>query len=1281
MDGNPFTRVCWPLVAVVENEPLAVCDARTVEDSDWEMIKKILDEAIEETMYMKRRERHKWSWMDKQTKDDVLALSLWGSSKPDSAREQETPQIDFNSEIDHVTDTSFAFSPTRLHKLLETRTTAYLRAFGGIRGLALGLRSTLECGLGVDEDVFNDVVTAQAALEAARSGSKLTTEPLHRTQHGSHGIAQIVNLESAEQKRYRDRKRVFGENRLPKPDRKSFLQLAWMAFNDKLIFLLTASATISLALGIYEAVVGSDDTGSNLEWVESVTIIAAILVIVLVSATNDYHKNYCFEKLNRKNEERWVTVLRSGKNEKISVFDILVGDILRLEAGDIVPVDGVLWQATGLHCDESSFTGEAEAVLKTPSSDDIQDESDPFIFSGTRVVQGVGSMLVTSVGANSIHGRMQLSLRAEVQETPLQRKLGRLAKYIIIAGSCIGTLFFLIIFIRWLVQLPQLEGTPEEKGKSFLDVFMLAVTVVLIGVPEGLSLAVAVALAFATTRMLKDKNLVRLLRSCETMGNATTVCSDKTGTLTMNQMSVVAGIIGTRGFGEPSLAVRTDEDGNHLRDWPVELQPFVQSLSDETKALLRNSFALNSTAFEQVSSTGTDFVGSSTEMALLRFGRSTLGMGPLVEERQNAEVIELLPFSPDRKWMAAVIKCNGKYRLLVKGAAEIVADKCSQILQHRDHAFGKTELLPTSREDLSRIIQDYAIHLLRPIALAYCDLESWPHPSGTDVPFDFDDLSAHQLTLIGILGIRDPLRPEVVSAVKSCHAAGVVVRMVTGDNFMTAKAIATECGIYTAGGIAMDGPTFRRLTSSQLDLIVPRLQVLARSSPDDKQVLVRHLQKLGEVVAVTGDGTNDAFALKAADVGFAMGIAGTDIAKEASAIVLIDDNFASIVKALAWGRAINDAARKFIQFQFTINITAGILTIISTLAGDIDAAVFAVIQLLWLNLIMDIFAALALATDFPTQAQMERRPEPRDASIVNIRMWKMILGQSIYQLIVVFTLHYAGKNFFTDGPGSQQLQTLVFNVYMFMQVFNQSNCRRVDNRLNIFEGVHKNPWFIAVQVITIGGQVAIILKGGNAFQVQALNGAQWGWSIFFGFLTLPIGMLIRLFPDEYALAIARKLKPLAWPIIQVTRWFRQRKAAKAISKQQKEDEYDEPDEERRIRRMQWIKSRKNKRANTTSGLKELDGDNPMSSKTTRMSDSNTQSQTSKVFANKGSTGDQEPIDLMQRLEAVRYHPIEAPEGFEVHPQTSKDDPILFHQQNGKVPPSQDPGVLKYLKFA
>lgn len=849
--------------------------------------------------------------MARPVDDDIIApapragINTQGHTSQDGRNGGERFVIDFN-EGRHESR-KFAFSPDHLHKLNDARTLSALRAFGGLDGLVNGLRTNAKAGLGVDEDSLDGAVTAEAAISAAQACTPPVIQPSqHTTDVGL--VAKVLDLEplasNGQPKQYTERRDTYGDNRLPKPRERSLLQLAWLAFNDKLIFLLTASNIVSLALGIYAAVAPGNegDSGAKLEWIEGVTIAVAIIVIVFGQAINDKIRNRKFVKLNEKKQDRDVAVVRSGKTVMISVFDILVGDLVRLETGDVVPADGILVDGFAIKCDESPLTGESDLVSKTPAREvEARGEGDCFIQSGTSIEHGVGTYLVTAVGVNSIYGRIKMSLRNDVEETPLQHKLGRLAKQIILTGFVVGSIFFTVLFIRWLVQLKDFGGSPRDKGESFLDIFMLSVTVVVIGVPEGLSLAVAVALAFATTRMLKDNNLVRLLRSCETMGNATTICSDKTGTLTQNKMTVATGVVGAHHRLEPQ--------GN-----------LMGSISADVKDLFKQNVALNSTAFEKSSPGSGEFIGSSTEKALLGFGHDHLAMGPLAEERENTPQVCLFPFNADRKCMATVIRSGDQYRMLVKGAPEVILPHCSATFRSPEGGADTERMSAQTSDELSSVARGFSAEMLRPIALAHRDFESWPpvdmmqQADGNTETVEFNDVF-RGLTFAGILAIRDPLRPHVLESVRTCQNAGVFVRMVTGDAFETARAIASECGIYTAGGIALDGPTFRKLTSHQLDLILPRLQVLARSNPDDKARLVRHLKKLGQIVAVTGDGTNDAYALKAADVGFAMGISGTEVAKEASSIILMDDNFASIVKALAWGRTVNDAAKKFIQVR------------------------------------------------------------------------------------------------------------------------------------------------------------------------------------------------------------------------------------------------------------------------------------------------------------------------------------------------------------------------------
>lgn len=521
-------------------------------------------------------------------------------------------------------------------------------------------------------------------------------------------------------------------------------------------------------------------------------------------------------------------------------------------------------------------------------------------------------------------------------------------------------LFFILLF-RFIADLPNHPNVPPaEKGKEFVDILIVAVTVIVVAIPEGLPLAVTLALAFATTRMVKENNLVRVLRACETMGNATVICSDKTGTLTQNKMTVVAGTWGSdQSFSQPSES----ETGTDA----MSISEAFQQCSAPVRDLIAKSVALNSTAFEEDKDGCKEFVGSKTEVALLQLAKDYLGMD-LALERGSAEIVQLVPFDSARKCMGVVYRHPGVgYRLLVKGAAEMMVGACSSQITEIDMAketIHTNGLSDQDRQEILGTIDRYAKGSLRTIGMVYGDFASWPPKNAKKLEddqtaADFDDVF-RDMTWLGVVGIQDPLRPEVPAAIRKCHSAGVQVKMVTGDNVATATAIATSCGIKTEDGLVMEGPKFRQLSDEEMDKVIPRLQVLARSSPEDKRILVERLKALGETVAVTGDGTNDGPALRTADVGFSMGIAGTEVAKEASSIILLDDNFRSIVTAISWGRAVNDAVAKFLQFQITVNITAVTLTFVSSVYSSSNSSVLNAVQLLWVNLIMDTFAALAL---------------------------------------------------------------------------------------------------------------------------------------------------------------------------------------------------------------------------------------------------------------------------------------------------------------------------------
>ncbi|CAI7580512.1 unnamed protein product [Penicillium glandicola] len=1036
--------------------------------------------------------------------DDV---SLADALKPDPRNE-----TDFQ-----VEDNRFAFSPGQLNKMQNPKSLAAFHALGGLQGLERGLRTDLNAGLSIDEGSLEGKVEFE---DVAPSSQHISTGTPSKT------VTSASPVSSGNGSPFKDRIRVFSQNKLPARKSTGFLKLFWIAYNDKIIILLTIAAVVSLSLGIYETV----SEGSGVDWVEGVAICVAILIVTVVTAANDWQKERQFAKLNKRNDDREVKVTRSGKTAMVSIYDIMVGDILHLEAGNSIPADGILVTGYGVKCDESSATGESDQMKKTPGQEVWQQivdgkatkKLDPFLISGSKVLEGVGTYVVTSVGPYSTYGRILLSLQTPNDPTPLQVKLGKLADWIGYLGTAAAGILFFVLLFRFIADLP---NHPEQngamKGKEFVDILIVAVTVIVVAIPEGLPLAVTLALAFATTRMVKENNLVRVLRACETMGNATVICSDKTGTLTQNKMTVVAGTWGSNlGFSQ-----RTEDEDEDVKS-SMTTSAVSQQLSAPIKDLIIKSIALNSTAFEQEKDGSIDFVGSKTEVALLQLARDYMGMD-LISERGSAEIVQLIPFDSARKCMGVVYSVPGTgYRLLVKGASELMVGVCTTEIINIDISKESPEveqLSDAQKQHILEIIDNYAHKSLRTIGMVYKDFATWPPKeakNSEDPSANFEDFF-HGMTWVGVVGIQDPLRPEVPSAIRKCHSAGVQVKMVTGDNVATATAIASSCGIKTEDGLVMEGPKFRQLTNEEMDEVIPRLQVLARSSPDDKRILVERLKALGETVAVTGDGTNDGPALRTADVGFSMGIAGTEVAKEASSIILLDDNFKSIITAIAWGRAVNDAVAKFLQFQVTVNITAVVLTFVSSVYSSDNTSVLTAVQLLWVNLIMDTFAALALATDAPTEQILDRKPVPKHASLFTLTMWKMILGQAVYQLAITFMLYFAGDKILGAHLSSEpekrakELATVVFNTFVWMQIFNEFNNRRLDNKFNIFEGMLRNYWFLGINAIMVGGQIMIVFVGGQAFNVTPLTGTLWGVCIICSIACLPWAIVLRLIPDYH----------------------------------------------------------------------------------------------------------------------------------------------------------------------
>ncbi|KAI8890213.1 PMCA-type calcium-translocating P-type ATPase, partial [Backusella circina FSU 941] len=866
--------------------------------------------------------------------------------------------------------------------------------------------------------------------------------------------------------------------------------------------MLSIASIVSLAVGIWEDYSPRHPPDEpRVGWVEGTAILVAVLAVVLTNAVNDYQKEAQFKKLNAKKEDRTVKVLRGGREQQISVYDLNVGDVLMLEPGDIIPVDGLFLKGHNVACDESSATGESDTMKKHPEGH--PDGGDCFILSGSKVLEGVGRCVVIAVGENSFFGKTMMSMRGdEAEGTPLQMKLDILAEQIAKMGFAAALLMLVVLVGKYFITAALSPQFPPaaDIAAAMISIVIQAITIIVVAVPEGLPMAVTMALAFATTQMLKDNNLVRVLAACETMGNATAICSDKTGTLTQNKMTVTHGTLAEEEFDKP-------EEGKH---WAKELQ------DTDVVDLFIETVAVNSTAFEDKGENGRiEFIGSKTECALLDF---TKMIGSDYKDiRHDATVAKVYPFASKRKTMTTITETKensaktpgqSDYRMHTKGASEIVLESCKY---YTDKSGQVKDLDQAATDRFNNIISTYADKALRTIALAYRDLSNGDFGGVSD-----DEPPLENLILIGIVGIMDPLRPGVVESVAAFRHAGVFVRMITGDNLNTAKAIARNAGILTKGGLAMTGPELRSMTEEEQRKVIPRLQVLARSSPTDKTVVVTRLQEQDQVVGMTGDGTNDGPALKLADVGFSMGIAGTEVAKEASDIILMDDNFNSILKALLWGRAVNDGVRKFLTFQLTVNIAAVVLSFISSVLSENAESVLSAVQLLWVNLIMDTLAALALATEPPTDDLLDRKPISKNAHLINYRMSKMILGQAIFQIIINLLAIYLGGRIFHLGDSvheQQVLRTMVFNIFVFLQVFNEINCRRIDTSINVFKDIFDNWIFVAVQVVVVLGQFLIVTFGGIAFKTVPLTLDQWIITVLIGALSIPIGTIIRLVPD------------------------------------------------------------------------------------------------------------------------------------------------------------------------
>ncbi|KVI05843.1 Calcium-transporting P-type ATPase, N-terminal autoinhibitory domain-containing protein [Cynara cardunculus var. scolymus] len=852
-----------------------------------------------------------------------------------------------------------------------------------------------------------------------------------------------------------DRRNAFGSNTYPVKEGRSFL--VCYIFNATNFLICSCSYVMAMlsAEGLEEG------------WYDGGSITFAVLLVIFVTVILRLAVFYL--RWGILNHRAFKQITRGGRREKVSIYDVVVGDVIPLKIGDQVPADGLLIKGHSLAIDESSMTGESKIVHK--------DQKAPFLMSGCKVADGTGTMLVTSVGINTEWGLLMASISEDTgEETPLQVRLNGVATFIGIVGLAVALLVLAVLMARFFtgnsknrdgtVQFVRGQTSVSEAVDGVIKIFTAAVTIVVVAVPEGLPLAVTLTLAYSMKKMMADKAL----------------------------MTVVEAYVGQKKIDPP-------EDG-------LQYHSTVASLLNE--GIAQNT---SGSVFSSKDGACIEVSGSPTEKALLQWGVKVI----------YTICIFSIHFHAD-----------SQVHIHWKGAAEIVLASCKEYLDTNG------SLQPTDKdmEYLKKAIEEMAARSLRCVAIAYRNFEIDEIPVEEEQLAEWN-LPEDDLILLAIVGIKDPCRPGVKNAVKICTDAGVKVRMVTGDNIQTAKAIAIECGILSSGEDAtepniIEGKTFREYSEKEREHTSKQISVMGRSSPSDKLLLVQTLRKLGEVVAVTGDGTNDAPALHEADIGLAMGIQGTEVAKESSDIIILDDNFASVVKVVRWGRSVYANIQKFIQFQLTVNVAALVINVVAAVSsGDVPLNT---VQLLWVNLIMDTLGALALATEPPTDHLMHRSPVGRREPLVTNIMWRNLIIQALYQVAVLLVLNFRGTailNLKNDERGNAVKNTLIFNGFVLCQIFNEFNARKPD-QMNVFSGVTKNYLFMGIVGTTLILQVrhvtisSLFNSLGSSHQQLDLIGV-YGLSqllLAFSGWFFDVHYSIRSANQSWPLAIVGKLIPV-----------------------------------------------------------------------------------------------------------------------------------------------------------
>ncbi|WP_270213146.1 calcium-translocating P-type ATPase, PMCA-type [Phocaeicola coprocola] len=840
-----------------------------------------------------------------------------------------------------------------------------------------------------------------------------------------------------------------GVNLLTPPKRPSIWKLYLEKFQDPVIRVLLVAAVFSLIISIIEN-----------EYAETIGIFFAIFLATGIGFYFEYDANKKFDLLNAVGEETPVTVIRNGKIKEIPRKDIVVGDIVILNTGEEVPADGMLVEAVSLQVNESTLTGEL-MVNKTTDEAHFDEEAtypSNSVMRGTTITDGHGIMRVERVGDATEIGKVARQSTEQSQEqTPLNIQLTKLANLIGKAGFTIAALTF-IIFTSKDLYLTVTEVTDWhqwlEIARIVLKYFMMAVTLIVVAVPEGLPMSVTLSLALNMRRMLKTNNLVRKMHACETMGAITVICTDKTGTLTQNLMQV-----------------------------------YEAQVDESQPELIAEGIAANSTAFleEKVEGEKPSGVGNPTEIALLLWLN---GKGQnYMKLREEAKVINQLTFSTERKYMATLVDSpiQKKRILYIKGAPEIVMGKCN---------LDKAQIDKYNEQLLA-----YQNKAMRTLGIAYKVI---PENASDDCA---ELVGEGGMTFLGIFAISDPIRPDVPDAVKKCQSAGIGVKIVTGDTPGTATEIARQIGLWQPEDTERNritGVEFAALSDEEALERVLDLKVMSRARPMDKQRLVQLLQQKGAVVAVTGDGTNDAPALNHAQVGLSMGT-GTSVAKEASDITLLDDSFHSIATAVMWGRSLYKNIQRFIVFQLTINVVALLSVLLGAFFGT--ALPLTVTQMLWVNLIMDTFAAMALASISPSMDVMNEKPRRRTDFIITPAMRNNIFGVGLGFLAILMGLLVYFKNL-PGGMDTHHL-TVFFTIFVMLQFWNLFNASVFGTNHSIFKDASHALGMLSVAIIILVGQILIVSFGGKVFRTEPLPLNEWLYIIGGTSFVLWIGEIWR----------------------------------------------------------------------------------------------------------------------------------------------------------------------------